>query len=86
MGGADQAGLHVHAPALQVLAHCGDLVAGQVRRVVLMQLQELLQLTAGLAADTLQGKRSSAEHADCTRAAEHAGNCIHTRRLHQSGL
>lgn len=35
----DQHRVHIHIACLQVLAHGGDLVVGQVRRVVLVQLQ-----------------------------------------------
>lgn len=50
----DQHRVHIHVACLQVLAHGGDLVVGQVRRVVLVQLQQTLQLVLGFVTDVLR--------------------------------
>ena len=58
--GSHQHGVHLHPSTLQVLADRGDLVVGQVCRVLLVELQQALQLVLGLVADVLeQGKRDT---------------------------
>ena len=51
--GSHQHGVHLHPSALQVLADRGDLVVGQVGRVLLVELQQALQLVLGFVADVL---------------------------------
>lgn len=49
-----QYGVHFHSSALQVFAHCSDLIISQVGCVILMQLQQTLQLVFGFITDMLE--------------------------------